>query len=263
MPTKPCSLACCALALCALLLCGCAGRTAGPAPGVARPLPCGAVPSGAATVRALTVRTADGVRLAALEAGTGRRGVLLVPESGGRGKCGWLQYAEVLAASGYRVLFFDDRCQGGSDCPASSGAVDPDADPDADTAAALTALRRDGATREVLLGASAGGAEALAFAARPFPGLRAVAALSPDELDRPLRVAAAVRLPVLLAVAQDDPYVTVPALRHLLAVLGTPARLRSLTVLPPGSGHGWDLLADPAPSSLRTALAAFLTRSLG
>ncbi|SEL98574.1 alpha/beta hydrolase [Streptacidiphilus jiangxiensis] len=259
MSTKLSSLARCALAGCVVLLFGCAAGTVGSTPRAptASRLPCGATASpGAAAVRALTLRTADGVRLAALEAGSGPRGVVLVPESGGRGKCGWLPYAGVLAGLGYRVLLFDGRCQGESDCPASGG------DPDADVAAALAALRRAGATREALLGASAGGAEALSFAARPFPGLRAVAALSPDELDRPLHVASAVRLPVWTAVAQDDPFVAVPDLRRLLAALGTPAPLRSLTVLPPGSGHGWDLLTDPAPRSLRTALAAFLARSL-
>jgi predicted alpha/beta hydrolase len=72
----------------------------------------------AAASRLVTIRTGDSVRLAGFEAGTGSRGVLLVPEAGSAGSCGWWPYAAYLASRGFRVLVFNHRCQGNSDCPA-------------------------------------------------------------------------------------------------------------------------------------------------
>src|ERR1051325_7630360 len=43
--------------------------------------------------RLATVTAADGVRLGAIRTGSGPRGVVLVPELGNEGKCGWWPYA--------------------------------------------------------------------------------------------------------------------------------------------------------------------------
>src|SRR5215475_15792171 len=67
--------------------------------------------------RLTTIRASDGVRLAAIEAGSGERGVVLIPELGPTGKCGWWDYAAYLAARGFRVVLFDHRCTGESSCP--------------------------------------------------------------------------------------------------------------------------------------------------
>jgi dienelactone hydrolase len=206
--------------------------------------------------RALRLRTADGVGLDAIEAGSGPRGVALVPESGGLGGCGWWPYAVELAQHGFRVLLFDARCQSGSDCPTTSD------DGTADTAAAVEQLRRDGADRLAVLGASSGASQALAYAAHPAPGVRAVAALSADDIRTADQAAPAIRLPALLAVSTDDPYVRVDVTRQLFAALGTPAADRTLDVLPAGSGHGWELTEDQAPAAFRTQLLDFLTRRL-
>jgi alpha-beta hydrolase superfamily lysophospholipase len=205
---------------------------------------------------ALRLSTADGVGLAAIEAGGGPRGVVLVPESGGRGGCGWWPYAAELVQHGFRVLLFDARCQGASACPAGAG------DGTADTAAAVERLRRDGADRLAVLGASAGAGAAIAYAAHPAPGVRAVAALSADDFAQAGPAAPAVRLPVLLAVAADDPYASVDATRQLFAALGTPAADRTLAVLPAGAGHGWELTTGTAPADFRAELLDFLTRRL-
>src|SRR5262249_18071403 len=105
----------------------CAGpggvRTRGPGDRTAEPAT--GKPSAVATLcgppeapgRLIAIRAADGVRLAAIEAGAGRRGVLLIPELGAAGKCGWWDYAAYLAGRGFRVLAFDHRCTGGSACP--------------------------------------------------------------------------------------------------------------------------------------------------
>jgi hypothetical protein len=50
--------------------------------------------------RLITIRAADGVRLAAIEVGAGEHGVVLIPELGAAGKCGWWDYAAYLAAHG-------------------------------------------------------------------------------------------------------------------------------------------------------------------
>ncbi len=227
----------------------------------------------AASSRLVAIRTSDGVRLAGFEAGAGSRGVVLVPEAGSSGKCGWWPYAAYLARRGFHVLAFDHRCQGSSDCPAG----DHGQDLLADIAAAVRTVRGAGASRTALLGASQGGSEALIAAGRPargpdaVPGVAGVAALSADELDQQLAArpgprtavaaAATVRVPVLLAVAPDDRYVSLTETRTLFAALGTPAVGKRLLVQPAGAGHGWLMLdgtTDGSMSPLATQLTAFL-----
>jgi len=218
--------------------------------------------------RLITVRAADGVPLATIEAGAGDRAVVLIPELGQRGKCGWWAFAAQLAAHGYHVLAFDHRCTGGSACPAGAAA---EADLMSDIRGAAAWLRQHGATRVALVGASQGGSEALIAATMPAPGITGVAALSADELTTPLAsppypptaVAAVprLRLRLLLAVAAGDPYVSVPDTRSLLARAGSPGK--RLVVLPAGAGHGWDLVTplfpDAAPSALSGTVLAFLS----
>ena len=219
----------------------------------------------------VTIRAADGVRLAAIEAGRGNRGVVLVPELGRSGKCGWWAYAAFLARRGYHVLAFDHRCTGASGCPDGPA----DGNLMSDIRGAVARLRHDGTARVALLGASQGGSEVLISAARPPPGVTGVAALSADELTIPLAAApypptavAAVprlRLPVLFAVARSDPYVTVPDTRRLLA-RARPAGKR-LVVLSAQAGHGWDMVSPPpaggpVPAFGWTVLA-FLRRVTG
>jgi len=268
-----------------LAVCAC-GSVAGPAASPARTVAssradtasASATSAGAASLcggpaapsRLVTIRTSDGVRLAGFEAGAGSRGVVLVPEAGSAGQCGWWPYAADLAQRGFHVLAFDHRCQGSSDCPAGG----PGQGLLTDIAAAVRTLRGAGPGRIALLGASQGGSEALMAAARPAPGtgsVAGVAALSADELDQPfaappgprtaVAAAATVRVPVLLAVAPDDPYVSLAETRTLFAALGTPAAGKRLLVQPAGAGHGW-LMLDGTPGGseppLATRLAAFL-----
>jgi pimeloyl-ACP methyl ester carboxylesterase len=218
--------------------------------------------------RLITIRAADGARLAAIEAGAGERGVVLIPELGAAGKCGWWDYAAYLAAHGYHALLFDHRCTGESSCPSGSAGTDLMSD----IRGAVTWLRRAGVARVALVGASRGGAEALIAATVPQQGVTGVVALSADELTLPLAgspypataLAAArhLRLPALFAVAAADPAISVQETRHLFAV--TRSRSKHLVLLRAGAGHGWDLLWPARPGGPRPALSrkilAFLHR---
>jgi alpha-beta hydrolase superfamily lysophospholipase len=216
--------------------------------------------------RLTTIRASDGVRLAAIEAGSGERGVVLIPELGAAGKCGWWDYAAYLAARGFRVVLFDHRCTGESSCPpggtAPTGLT-------SDIQGAVNRLRQQGATAIALLGASQGGAEALITATLPQRGVTGVAALSADELSASLAAdpfpatalaaAARLRLPVLFAVANGDPYVSVQQTRQLYQDAGS--RHKQLVILGPEQGHGWDLVTAQ-PDGLRPVFSGTLVAFL-
>jgi len=198
--------------------------------------------------RTFTIRTADGAQLAAVEAGDGVRGVVLVHELGSRGLCGWWDYAAYLSSRGFHVLLFDHRCTGKSTCPVDGGAANGLM---SDIRAAIGQLRADGAAKVVLLGGSQGASEALIAASAGPPGVAGVVALSADELTAPLadppyprtaRAAAPhLRLPALLAVAASDPYVSVGDTRALVASIASTSK--RLVELDANAGHGWDLVA--------------------
>jgi len=210
---------------------------------------CSGQPAGA---RVLTLTTNDGLTLSAVEIGGGAKGVLLVPEAGTQGECGWMSYAGELAAKGLHVLLFDMPCQGASTCSSSTAADEgqPGFGKEGIAAvdAALIELHATGARTIVMVGASAGATTALAAeggtAADSSPGVAAVVALSADELGTLPSEAATVHVPVFMAVADGDKYVSTADERRLFDALGAPPTLRTLEVRPAGAGHGWDLLAD-------------------
>jgi pimeloyl-ACP methyl ester carboxylesterase len=215
----------------------------GPEPPAQR---CGPPAHRAAT---LAILTADGVRLDGAVVGRGPRGVVLVHETGSLGLCGWWPYAVRLAGAGFHVLLFDMRCAGLSACPGGARA----ADTVADVAAAVRRLRALGPSTVELVGASYGGSVALAAAAR-LPHIAALADLSGDELGASaLRAVAAVHVPLLLAVARDDPYVSLAQERALYR--RSASRVKRLSILPASAGHGWDMLAV---ASFRRQLTMFL-----
>ena len=201
--------------------------------------------------RLITLRAADGVRLAGITTGTGPRGVVLIPELGVEGKCGWWEFAALLAAQGYRVVTFDHRCTGQSACAAGSAGSDLMSD----IRGAVTWLRQHGAARVALVGASQGASEALIAGTQPMRDVTGIAALSADELAltlaappyAPTAIAATphLHLPTLFAVAAADPYVSVQATRSLFARAASASK--RLVVLSAGSGHGWDLVTPDLP----------------
>jgi len=99
-------------------------------------------------------------QLIGAEFGSGSLGVVMSHEYFAN-LCGWVGYAERLRDLGMRALAFDF----GSDLVA-------------DVVAAAGQLRRDGATRIVLMGASMGGAASLIAALTVSPPVAGVASLS-------------------------------------------------------------------------------------
>jgi hypothetical protein len=128
-------------------------------------------------VHQMVLTTDDGVQLAAIAVGYGDRGVVLVHDDRGD-LCEWWRFAARLADQGLRVLAFDLRCYGYSECGRER-------DYAADAAAAVDALRELGVQRIVVVGAATGAATALSMA--DHDGVSGVVALN-GEAPRPTLV---------------------------------------------------------------------------
>ncbi|MFD0597814.1 alpha/beta fold hydrolase [Catellatospora coxensis] len=142
----------------AVALAGCSGGDPAPAPSPTG-LNAGAaceLPPGARQTRF----GEHGADLGGVLLGSGRTGIVLAHQNGGD-VCQWAPYASELAAQGYRVLAFDFGGFGVS----TAG----DADNPQQVTAAAAALRADGATGIVLIGASMGGTAVLAAAPAVSP----------------------------------------------------------------------------------------------
>jgi pimeloyl-ACP methyl ester carboxylesterase len=212
-------------------------------------------------------RAADGSTLDGVLVGQARTGVVLVHEYPAD-LCGFLSYAEYLAAHGIEALALDLRCFGQATCPASAAAR---ADIAQDVAAGAAELRRRGVSQVSLLGASLGCTIALIAAPTLHPAPASVVCLSGHARFTatvgttavPLDAAAAVQhttSPALFVVAVGDPRVSVAEVRALYAGYAGPTkRLDVLSGAYSGS-HGWDLLSR---SSTWTPLAAQLAAYLG
>jgi pimeloyl-ACP methyl ester carboxylesterase len=255
------------------LLAACAGSparhgstSATAAPGVTLPLEQPATRCGPPAARATLLRFAssDGVQLSGAMVGSGGAGVVLVHEYPAD-LCGFWPYAVYLAHKGLRALALDVRCYGRSSCPQGDQARGHVAD---DVAAAVAELRRQGATRVALLGASMGATAVLVAGTRVRPPVAAVVSLSgePDLtglIGLPLDAGAAVghlSAPTLYVVATGDGEVSVAQTRTMYRA--TEAADKRIEVLSGASAgrHGWDLLVDLAGhwTPVAARVAAFL-----
>jgi dienelactone hydrolase len=206
--------------------------------------------------RPLWFRAADGIVLAGAVYGSGRRGVVLAPESSGS-HCGWLPFARRLAAAGYHVLAYDERGLGQSPTLGRNAPVRYDLD----VVGAVRELHRLGTTHVVAVGASLGGAAVLAAG----PELTRIASGLIDVSGEPELAGAdaalpRLRLPLLVVGSRGDPLADAKTSREVLAA----ARSRDKRLLLyPGPLHGWDIV-DVAPTAVRAraAVLAWLRRHL-
>jgi pimeloyl-ACP methyl ester carboxylesterase len=199
--------------------------------------------------RVVRFSTFDRVRLIGLELGGGPRGVVLAHQGGGgEGPwlCAWMRYARHLAAQGYRVLVFDHRGFG------SSGRTThwPRARRvDFDVMAAVGLLRRRGAERVVLAGASLGGAAVLsaaAFAPAHVGGVISFAAPQTYARIDALAASRALRVPALYISAEGDADFPEEARAMYEACGAADKRL----VIVPGFEHGAPVLREPSTRAL-------------
>ncbi|HEX6761933.1 MAG TPA: alpha/beta fold hydrolase [Gaiellaceae bacterium] len=207
------------------------------------------------TAKPFWLRASDGVRLYAVDSGTGTIGVVLAHESPAD-LCGWLPYMATLERSGIRVLAFDFRGFGDSQRPAS---IRRSLAFGRDFRGAIARLRADGARKVFLMGASFGGAAALTYA----PGLRLAGVVSlsgePQIAGAGLNGLAAVRrlhAPLLIVGSREDRYLSVADALRLLRRAGSRDKR---TALYPGAFHGWQLVEDaPYAPRVRGLVLAWL-----
>src|SRR4051794_20127286 len=123
-----------------------------------------------------------------LTLGTGKVGIVLVPQSG-QDLCAWKPYGYALVKQGYRIITITVQTDGA-----------------ADSVAAAQLLRKRGASRIMLMGASIGGTAVLAAAVALKPPAAAVVDLSGPTIVGEVDVTR-LHMPVLfVAGAQDEPF---------------------------------------------------------
>jgi dienelactone hydrolase len=198
--------------------------------------------------RPLAVK-AGAERLQAATLGRGQVGFVFANDSG-NDACGWVRFAESLAARSDRVAVFRYASVGN---PAELRAV-------------ALALRKAGAESVVAVGASVGGRAVVELAAKPSPGVDAVVSLSGERQIGPsypdiLPDARRVELPILYAGSRQDGYTLFGKETEQLHE-ATPAPINEL-LLVPGSDHGVDLLSGPQGDRVRAAILSFAATALG
>ncbi len=218
----------------------------------------GTTPAAAQTV---TLRTDDGVAIAAtyVQAGKGPAPAVVLVHMQTRNRADWESLTDRLADAGIASLAIDLRGHGASGAgPGGAGDLSASA---LDVKAALAFLRARSETiagRLGVIGASIGANIALAAAASD-PGVRAVVLLSAGIDYRGLRGDAAMRKygdrPAMLVASLEDPYATRSA--RELATLGGGLRELRLTS---GAGHGTVMLQRQP--DLAGAIVDWLKRSL-
>ncbi|MFJ1647825.1 alpha/beta hydrolase family protein [Streptomyces sp. NPDC088258] len=206
--------------------------------------------------KATTLTTSDGVHLSALVLGDGPDGVLLDHEQG-YSICSFVDIGRQLAKRGYHVVIPEYRNHGASQKTAVNEHIDRDA------RAGLTELRRVGAKRVFLAGASCGGTTA-AVAGVDTP-LRVVGLLM---MSSPARCGgdgvAAVRklsVPTLLVVSPGDMEGAVE--EQVREVYAASAAGKKELVIDKSGFHGTDMIkrAGASGAALQDRVIQFVTDS--
>jgi uncharacterized protein len=208
----------------------------------------------AGSVDAAVIETSDGVRLTGRVYGRGPTAVVL-SNMGDNDPGAWETFAPTLAARGYTVLTYSFRYPRRTTTFTAEFA----AATVTDLRGAIALMRRRGATRLVLIGASLGGlatakvaggagAAAVVIIAAPS-GLPAYGfAVDPAEM-------AALTMPSLFASSVDDPIVPLAQTTSLYDRAPGPKQLQTY----PGTAHGVQIFATASGDALRQRLVDFVT----
>jgi dienelactone hydrolase len=194
------------------------------------------------TAKPLTIESGDTLDAAVL--GDGAVGIVLAHERGGS-LCNWASIAPDLADQGYRVLIFDFGA------PATVAS---------DMLAATEELRRLGAKKIIVGGASLGGTAALMTAARARNVVGAFSLSAPAVYGNLEGLPAVRRFrgPVLFVAATEDSLFAEDA--RLLYRAAVSLEKELLVVA--GSEHGTDLYGGPAAERVRRAVDRFLAEAV-
>jgi alpha-beta hydrolase superfamily lysophospholipase len=162
-----------------------------------------------------------------------------------------LPYMATLERAGLRVLAFDFRGFGDSQRPVSTHKYLAYGN---DFRAAIARLRSDGARQVFLIGASFGGAAALAYGpSLPIAGLVSLSGetqIAGANLDG-LAAVPRLKAPLLIVGSRDDRYLPVSDALLLLRRAGSRDKR---TALYPGAFHGWQLVEDAPYATKARAL---------
>jgi pimeloyl-ACP methyl ester carboxylesterase len=201
------------------------------------------------------LRTTDGTRIYAVHAGSGTTAIVLAHEAQSD-ICEWLPYAKTLVDSGFRVLALDFRGYGRSDIPRRNRLSLGN-----DLAAAVAAVRGDGASRVFLIGASMGGGAVVQNTSRLAVDGRI--SLSGTRLWRGYGVnnpagVRRLRAPFLYMGSRRDPIVPLSEALRIFRRVGSRDKR---TAIYRGSGHGIDLVQRTSYSARARALIVAWIRS--
>jgi pimeloyl-ACP methyl ester carboxylesterase len=205
-------------------------------------------PSRARGGEPIRITTDDGVELAGELRGDGDVGVVLAhmfPTD----RSSWAPFATALADRGFRTLAFDFRGYGDSEGEKNIPEIWRD------VVAAARALREDGATKVVLVGASMGGTAALRAASlEPVDGVVTLSAPSTFMgLTAPPETLAGVTVPKLFVAADRDGTAAQTA-QAFYAQSPPPKRVEVVS----GTEHGTDLLEGRQSELVRRLVTSFL-----
>lgn len=219
--------------------------------------------------RKVVLTAADGVKIAGARLGSGSRGLVLLPQLGSD-LCGWAVAMPSLLEAGLHVLAIDFRCAGYSECdqPDNEDQRDGTHDFAADAQAAIAELKRAGATKVAVMGASLGAAGAVVTAGRFPDQVSAVVGLSVfsatfnmsgsagTEVEKAVDAAPHITAPMLLCVGDGDPSSIDGVGAQSLIDASLAPKGASKVIVRNGSTHGWDLLRSTEVSA---QVIAFLT----
>ena len=197
----------------------------------------------------------DGQQIKGVVLGSGTAGVVL-GHQGNRNLCSWLEFAHALADRGYMALAVDFRGYGGSTL--KQGSTKQTA-ADLDIAAAVAELRKRGAQRVVIIGASLGATGGVVAAANIEPAVQGIVQISgPTECCGTDAGAALPKLkvPILYVVSTDDAEVY-DSMHKMYS--DTKVKEKRI-VMYEGIDHGTDILDGTHGDALQTELLGFLTK---